>query len=198
MKPLQQYFHVILFIKYVVLTFEAVNEILWCYHSIETSSAVLSHGTICLVCSSNFCVCGWNPMVLPFKRNLFGTTFAGCYLFLRILGKRHLELLWFSFTCRSYEWKGWHISWVTVHGIGVLHVTLYVKSWSSKILIEKWKHVTWMAWFIWIVDIFLLLPSPLRWVCRVLKAIHFERKMNVCCFQGDKVQQLFPGAKQSL
>ena len=46
MKPLQQYFHMVLFIEYVVLTFESVDEILWCYHSNETSSAVLSHGTI--------------------------------------------------------------------------------------------------------------------------------------------------------
>ena len=38
----------------LVLTFESVDEILWCYHSSETFSAVLSHGTICLVCSSNF------------------------------------------------------------------------------------------------------------------------------------------------
>ena len=53
MKPLQQYFHMVLFIEYVVLTFECVDEILWCYHSNETS-AVLSHGTIYLVCSSNF------------------------------------------------------------------------------------------------------------------------------------------------
>ena len=53
-KPLQQYFHMVLFILYVVLTFESVDEILWCYHSNETSSAVLSHGTIYLVCSSNF------------------------------------------------------------------------------------------------------------------------------------------------
>ena len=42
----------VLFIWYVVLTFESVNEILWCYHSNEASSAVLSHGTIYLVCSS--------------------------------------------------------------------------------------------------------------------------------------------------
>ena len=28
--------------------------ILWCYHSNETSSALLSHGTIYLVCGSNF------------------------------------------------------------------------------------------------------------------------------------------------
>jgi len=31
----------------VVLTFDSVDEILWCDHSNETSSAVLSHGTIC-------------------------------------------------------------------------------------------------------------------------------------------------------
>ena len=31
----------------VVLTFEFVDEILWCDHSNETSSAVLLHGTIC-------------------------------------------------------------------------------------------------------------------------------------------------------
>ena len=31
----------------VVLTFECVDEILWCDHSNETSSAVLLHGSIC-------------------------------------------------------------------------------------------------------------------------------------------------------
>ena len=30
-----------------VLTFDSVDEILWCYHSNETSSAVLWRGTIC-------------------------------------------------------------------------------------------------------------------------------------------------------
>ena len=30
----------------VALTFESVDEILWCDHSNETSSAVLLHGTI--------------------------------------------------------------------------------------------------------------------------------------------------------
>ena len=39
---------------YVVLTFESVDENLWCYHSNETSSSVLSHGAIYLVRSSNF------------------------------------------------------------------------------------------------------------------------------------------------
>ena len=31
----------------VILTFESVDEILWCNHSRETSSAVRLHGTIC-------------------------------------------------------------------------------------------------------------------------------------------------------
>ena len=44
----------VLFIEYVVQTFESVDEILWHYHSSETSSAVLSHGAIYLVCRSNF------------------------------------------------------------------------------------------------------------------------------------------------
>ena len=39
----------VLFISYVVLTFESVDEILWYYHSNETSLAALMHGTINLV-----------------------------------------------------------------------------------------------------------------------------------------------------
>ena len=46
MKPLEQYFHMALFIKFLVLIFESLDEILWCDHSNETSSGVLSHGTI--------------------------------------------------------------------------------------------------------------------------------------------------------
>ena len=46
MKPLQQHFHVMLFIYYEVLSFESTDEILWCYHSKETSSVVLSRDTI--------------------------------------------------------------------------------------------------------------------------------------------------------
>ena len=58
MKPLQQFFHMVPFVLDVVLTFESADEILWCDHSNETSSAVLSHGTICFGCvhSSNFSV----------------------------------------------------------------------------------------------------------------------------------------------
>ena len=52
MKLLQQYFHMVLFIQYEVLTFESVDEIQQSDHSNETPSAVLSHGTIYLVCTS--------------------------------------------------------------------------------------------------------------------------------------------------
>ena len=53
--PLQQHFHMVTFIYNLTLTFaESVDEILWCYHSNETSSAVLSHGTIYLEFNSNF------------------------------------------------------------------------------------------------------------------------------------------------
>ena len=43
-----QYFPVLLFnmLYKVVLNFESVDEILWCYHSIEGYSAVLSCGTV--------------------------------------------------------------------------------------------------------------------------------------------------------
>ena len=45
MKPLQQYFHMVLLVLFVVLTFESVDEILWCYLSNETSLAELLHST---------------------------------------------------------------------------------------------------------------------------------------------------------
>ena len=37
MKPLQQYFHMVLFICYVALTFLSVDKILWSEHSNEIS-----------------------------------------------------------------------------------------------------------------------------------------------------------------
>ena len=56
-----------------------VGGVLSCYHSNETSSAVLSHGTIYLVYSPNFWNCGWNLIVLPFKLNLFSSSFTWHY-----------------------------------------------------------------------------------------------------------------------
>jgi len=36
MKPLQQYFHMVLFIKFVVITFASASEILWCHHLMKS------------------------------------------------------------------------------------------------------------------------------------------------------------------
>ena len=53
MKATEQHFPLLLFIMLykVVLTFESVDEMLWCDHSNETSSALLSQ---CPVCFSAF------------------------------------------------------------------------------------------------------------------------------------------------
>ena len=48
MKPFQEYFHMVLFIEYVVLTFESVDEIPLCYYSNETSLSELSQSAIYL------------------------------------------------------------------------------------------------------------------------------------------------------
>ena len=94
MKPLQQYFHMVLFIYNVVLTFE----ILWCYNSNKTSLAVQSQGTVCL---SAFLK--WNLDILSFwpfpewKGNT-GTIHSLCNLPLlasssQLPGLAHLEQL---------------------------------------------------------------------------------------------------------
>lgn len=56
MKAAEQYYPVVLFIMLykVVLTFESVGEIQWCYHPNETSLAVLLHGTSYSVLRANF------------------------------------------------------------------------------------------------------------------------------------------------
>ena len=49
---------------YIVrLPFESVNKVLWCDQANESYWAVLS----CCTVASNFWVCGWNPMMWPFK-----------------------------------------------------------------------------------------------------------------------------------
>ena len=51
---LTQYFHRVLNDFHAVVTLVSADQILWCDHSNETSSVVLSHGRLCFVCSSNF------------------------------------------------------------------------------------------------------------------------------------------------
>ena len=67
LKAAEEYLPVVLFIMLykVILTFESVDEILWCNHSNESYWAVLSCGTVYYAVQggSNFWVCGWKPMV---------------------------------------------------------------------------------------------------------------------------------------
>ena len=66
-KATEQYFPVVLFIMLykVFLTFESVDEILWCDHSSESFWAVLFCGTVIMLYKVvvNFWFSGWNPMV---------------------------------------------------------------------------------------------------------------------------------------
>ena len=61
MKASEQYFPVVLFIMLykVVLTFESVDEILWCDHSDESYWAVLSCGAVYYVVQENSKFCLW-------------------------------------------------------------------------------------------------------------------------------------------
>ena len=56
-KILYQHFHTVLFTTQQVLTFESLDEFLWCDHSNETSSVALLHGTIRYAAGSNFGFC---------------------------------------------------------------------------------------------------------------------------------------------
>ena len=79
-------------------------------------SPALRNLWLLLLCSSNFWVCGWNPMVLPFKWNLFSSTFTLCYLFLNILQmkqERTVEFwLWPLFALRKLT-----VSWTYVYDV---------------------------------------------------------------------------------
>ena len=81
-----------LFSKCLVLTFTAfyVDKILWCYHLNETSSAVLSDGTIC------FSACQYLP-----KKNRLVLSFG-------TLGGRNDAM--FNSFCRTITYKNRHVS----------------------------------------------------------------------------------------
>ena len=93
----------VLSIEYVVLTFESEGVILWSDHSNETSSAVLSHGTIYLECNSNFLVGAWNPRMWPFKWNFLSSTFTWFHLF-------------FSMLLNNFRKFSWLFTWATFGG----------------------------------------------------------------------------------
>ena len=78
-----------------------MDEILWCDHSNETSSAVLSHDAIYLVCSSNCCVvdeihrCDHSN-----ETSSAGLSHAAIYL-VRGSSRSMDEILWFDHTHKT-------------------------------------------------------------------------------------------------
>ena len=88
----------------VAQTFESVDGILWCDHSNESYWEILSCGTVYYAVEggSNFWVCGWNPMVWPFKWKLLSSTFLWYCL---LCCTRWFQLL--SLWMKSYD--------VTIH-----------------------------------------------------------------------------------
>ena len=126
------------FVKYVVLTFESVDEILWCYHSNETSSAVLSHGTIYLVCSSNVWVRERNLLMWLLKWNFFGCTFTWYYSFFSILKNEIWIFLSMQFCLRLLHFRGervkrmlFHLSVVGLVSSPLLYWDLFTHHYAS-------------------------------------------------------------------
>ena len=89
MKATEQYFPVVLFIMLykVIPTFESMDEILKCDHSIESYWAALFCGAVYYAVQggSNFWVCGLNPKVWPFKWKQPRSTFLLFGLLLTVL-----------------------------------------------------------------------------------------------------------------
>ena len=99
-----------------------MDEILWCYHSNETSSAVLSHGTIYFLCSSNIWICGWNLMVWPFKWILPPPPPP---YFLMVLFSRCLVCSVNFWDCRRNPMV-WPFQWNFFSYVVLLHGTIYL------------------------------------------------------------------------
>ena len=109
MKATEQYFPVVLFIMLykVVLTFECVDEILWCDHSKKSSLPVLLHGAICFLKFDKMKfghlveICLWlNLAVKGLKEYMWvqsGTSCLTCVGLERLCGvrlKEHVMMFW--------------------------------------------------------------------------------------------------------
>ena len=128
MKPLQQYFHMVLFVLNVVLAFKSLDKILRCEYPYDTSSAVLSHATIWFAIyssTSNFRICRdeifwfpfkWNNIIFKVLENL--EFFCLSKYFIRLL-QRDYCFSWFNgrktltqSCCIFFSWrKFWRKRW---------------------------------------------------------------------------------------
>ena len=112
-----------------------MDEILWCYHSNETSQAVFLHGTIYLVQSSNFWVCGWNRVCDHSNETSLASTLR--FLFFSILGRN------WKF-CQKFLWKGHILPFTKAVLIFYTYETdfLFILPRGFYITVYKWRHLT--------------------------------------------------------
>ena len=99
MKATEQYFPVVLFIMLykVVLAFESVDEILWCYHSNESYWAILTCGTLYSVFIN-----GCSTFQFPRERYCLGLSYG----FVKYFDKSWIlypTTKTFSYTCRLFH-----------------------------------------------------------------------------------------------
>ena len=98
----------------VVLTFDSVDETLWCDHSNETSSTVLSHSTPCFARSFNFCVGSqWTTETIQTKP-LFCFTYAcqADFEFISLVSLQNNNVTQTSSSCCSSRFT---VSWEVVN-----------------------------------------------------------------------------------
>ena len=90
--------------------FGLLRQLLWCDHSSKSYWAVLSCGTVYYAVQggSNIWVRGWNPMVWPFKWNLFGNCSAVLSFFFYLKVWIH-GLLYFL---HVFDFVNFYLNWL--------------------------------------------------------------------------------------
>ena len=144
----------------VVLTFESADKILQCGHSNETSSAVISvsYCTVYLVRTSNLWVCGWNPIVLPFKWNHFGNTNTWSCLFISIFKMKFGHFV-------ISEWKGNTGTIYSLCNLPLLASSSQLPGLAHLVQLEwihqmnQTKNLARTAWNCWVFQFWLLLTT---------------------------------------
>ena len=135
----------------LLLTSESTDKILWCYHSNESYWALLSCGTVYYAVQggSNFWLCGWNPIVWPFKWKLLIEQYFPVVLFIMlykvVLAFESVdEILWCDHSNESY----WAIlPCGTVYYAVQGGSNFWGCGWNPMVWLFKWKLVS--STFLW-------------------------------------------------
>ena len=149
------------------------NPIVWlcCDHSNETSSTVLSHGTIYLVCSSNFEVCRRNKWCDHSNETSSAVLLQSAWPALGVTGLR----LWAdSLTARSLNW------------INRTHDTIITSGREKCLLVLTWRPLVPQACQKLPVQTWLSSERALHWLSQAVSADQLfrppaPRSVPACC-----------------